>query len=220
MVERTQPRRGGGAQFGLLGLVAFMAFALAACSSATDRVAKAAHRSVAGPEVSTVQSAAFGTILVSGGRALYTLAPSATPCDAACTKIWPELLLPGGATAATAGSGVRASSLGTVLRGDGTRQVTYAGQPLYFFAEDTAPGQVKGNITDIWGKWSVVVTAGPANSVGPAPTTTPSTAPPAAGTPATTAPPAPTTTPAPAPTTTVAPATTTTAPAGGGGVGF
>ena len=38
------------------------------------------------------------------------------------------------------------------------------GKRLYWFVDDTAPGQVNGNITDKWGKWSVVVLAKPAHS--------------------------------------------------------
>ena len=37
-------------------------------------------------------------------------------------------------------------------------QVTYSGKPLYFFSGDTAAGQVHGNVSDTWGKWSAVVT--------------------------------------------------------------
>ena len=71
-------------------------------------------------------------------------------------------MLPKGVTKATAGTGVNASKLGTVKRG-GALQVTYAGKPLYRFVEDTSASQVNGNITDTWGKWSVVVTK-PASS--------------------------------------------------------
>jgi predicted lipoprotein with Yx(FWY)xxD motif len=82
-----------------------------------------------------------------------------TPCTAQCLKIWPEALLPKGATKAKAGAGVNAAKLGTVKRAHGALQVTYAGKPLYWFSGDTAAGQVNGNVTDTWGKWSVAVTA-------------------------------------------------------------
>ena len=36
--------------------------------------------------------------------------------------------------------------------------MTYAGKPLYYFSGDTAAGQVHGNVTDTWGKWTAVVT--------------------------------------------------------------
>jgi predicted lipoprotein with Yx(FWY)xxD motif len=113
--------------------------------------------------VSTTKNAKVGTILVSG-KTLYTLKPSKTACTAACLKIWPELVLPAGTTKAKAGSGVTASKLGTVKRSGGVLQVTYGGKPLYYFFLDTAPGQVKGNITDTWGKWSAVVTKKSASS--------------------------------------------------------
>jgi predicted lipoprotein with Yx(FWY)xxD motif len=109
-----------------------------------------------GVTVSTTKNAKVGTILVSG-KTLYTLKPSSTACTAACLKIWPALVLPTGVTKAKAGSGVTASKLGTVKH-NGVVQVTYGGKPLYFFAGDTAGGQVNGVVTDTWGKWTAVVT--------------------------------------------------------------
>ena len=107
--------------------------------------------------VSTAKSAKFGTILVSG-KTVYTLKPSKTACTATCLKVWPALVLPKGVTKVTAGSGVSASKLGTVTRSGGVRQVTYQGKPLYWFSGDTGAGQVNGNVTDEWGKWTAVVT--------------------------------------------------------------
>ena len=105
-------------------------------------------------------NAHLGTILVSG-NAVYTLRASKVPCGTECLKIWPEVLLPKGVTTTTAGPGVKATSLGTVTRGGGALQVTYRGKPLYYFFKDTRAGQVGGNLTDKWGKWSVVVTVKP-----------------------------------------------------------
>ena len=113
--------------------------------------------------VSTAKNAKFGTILVSG-TTVYTLKAGKTSCGAQCLKIWPEVLLPTGVTSATAGPGVNAADLGTVTRAGGALQVTYAGKPLYWFSKDKAPGQVRGNVTDKWGKWSVYVTVKPAHS--------------------------------------------------------
>ncbi len=178
--------------------------------------------------VSTTVTAKYGTILVSGKTVYILKSASKVACTARCLKIWPALVLPKGVTAATAGAGVNAASLGTVRHKGGSRQVTYAGKPLYWFIGDTAPGQVHGNITDEWGAWSVVVTVKPA-ATAPAtastvpPTTTPSTppatTPPATTPPATTPPTAPPTAPPTTTPTTSPPATTTTSP-GGGGVAF
>ena len=107
--------------------------------------------------VSTAKNANFGTILI-GGKTVYTLKASSTACAATCLKVWPEVLLPKGVKKAKAGNGVNAAKLGTVKRANGALQVTYAGKPLYWFVGDTTAGQVHGNVTDTWGKWSVVVT--------------------------------------------------------------
>jgi predicted lipoprotein with Yx(FWY)xxD motif len=117
--------------------------------------------------VSTFKSAKVGTIL-SDSRTLYTLKPSAHACTAACHKIWIQVLLPKGATRASAAGGVSAAKLGTVKTATGV-QVTYGGKPLFWFFQDKVAGQVKGNVTDTWGKWTDVVLAKPA---GKAPTTT------------------------------------------------
>src|ERR1700689_2499152 len=122
--------------------------------------------SEAGPSsavtVSSTKNAKLGTILVSG-KTLYTLKPSATACTAACLKVWPALVLPTGVTKAKAGSGVNASKLGTVKR-NGVVQVTYGGKPLYYFVGDTTTGQVNGDVTDTWGKWTAGGTKKSANS--------------------------------------------------------
>ena len=113
--------------------------------------------------VSTAKSAKYGTILVSG-TTVYTLKASKVSCGAKCLKTWPEVLLPAGVMAANAGTGVSAAKLGTVAGQGGALQVTYGGKPLYWFSKDTRPGQVKGNVKDKWGSWSVVVTAKPAGT--------------------------------------------------------
>jgi predicted lipoprotein with Yx(FWY)xxD motif len=58
-----------------------------------------------------------------------------------------------------AGAGVTAAKLGTKKTSTGALQVTYGGKPLYFFVGDTSAGQVNGNVTDKFGKWTAVVTA-------------------------------------------------------------
>jgi predicted lipoprotein with Yx(FWY)xxD motif len=148
---RSGLRVGGIAATALaVGGLSASALAVNPAGATTSRVAKAVV-------VSTVKSSK-GKVLASG-KTLYTLRPSATACTAQCLKVWPELLLPKGVTKAKAGSGVKASKLGTVAPPGGVRQVTYGGKPLYWFVGDTGPGQVNGNVSDTWGKWSAVVTA-------------------------------------------------------------
>lgn len=121
--------------------------------------------------ISTTKNSTLGTILVSG-TTVYTLQSNGVACTAKCLKYWPEVLLPKGVTKATAAGGAAAAKLGVLQRPGGALQVTYAGKPLYWFSKDKAPGQVKGNAKDTWGKWSVVVTA-KASSGGTTTTTKP-----------------------------------------------
>ena len=87
-----------------------------------------------------------GTFLVdSSGRSLYLFEAdksSTSTCTGACAAAWPPLTTTG---APTAGTGVKASLLGTSKRDDGKMEVTYNGHPLYYFANDSAPGDIKGD---------------------------------------------------------------------------
>ena len=99
-----------------------------------------------------------GTFLVdSSGRSLYLFEADksdTSTCTGACAAAWPPLTTTG---APTAGTGVKASLLGTSKRDDGKMEVTYNGHPLYYFANDTAPGDLKGQGVDAFGaEWYAV----------------------------------------------------------------
>jgi predicted lipoprotein with Yx(FWY)xxD motif len=119
----------------------------------------------------TLGSTDLGQILIdSHGRTLYLYAPdgkSKSTCYGQCASFWPPLLAAGKLRAA---HGVKASLLGTTKRKDGKLQVTYAGHPLYRFAEDKEPGDVNGQgLQSIWYAVSVrgakVTTPAPAATV-------------------------------------------------------
>lgn len=114
--------------------------------------------------VSEETIAKMGKVLDVNGKAVYVLTPAGSTCDSACLAIWPALTLPASVSSATAGKGVQQGKLGTTVS-NGVRQVTYQGQPLYFFSKD-ARGKVKGNVTDQWGKWTAVVVAKAPSSSG------------------------------------------------------
>jgi len=58
-------------------------------------------------------------------------------------------------------AGLRASLLGTVVRADGSRQVTYAGRPLYYYVGDTKPWQILcQNASEFGGLWLVMRPSG------------------------------------------------------------
>jgi hypothetical protein len=56
---------------------------------------------------------------------------------------------------------VAAGKLGTITRSDGTKQVTYAGHPLYFYKADSAAGDTHGQgLDDFGGKWWLLASSG------------------------------------------------------------
>jgi predicted lipoprotein with Yx(FWY)xxD motif len=120
----------------------------------------AVHSHAQSVVISTLKTAKYGTILVSG-RTVYTLKPNSVKCSTKCLTFWAAVELPKGVKKATAGSGVNSAMLGTVKGADGKLQVTYGGKALFYFFQDKAPGQVKGNVTDTWGKWSDIVLVKP-----------------------------------------------------------
>ena len=108
-----------------------------------------------------------GTVLVDGqGKTLYLLTSEKggkVTCTAStgCTKFWPEITLPKGTTAATAGTGVQSSLLGTVKDASGNLEVTYNGWPVYTFVGDSGPGVAHGQgQTSFGGTWYVLNASG------------------------------------------------------------
>ena len=61
---------------------------------------------------------------------------------------------------------MQAAKLGTTTGPNGLMQVTYGGQPVYWFSSDNVRGKIKGNITDKWGKWTAVVVSKGSSSSG------------------------------------------------------
>ena len=74
-------------------------------------------------------------------------------CMDQCLAAWPALAGP-----ATAGDGADESLLGTAACDDGSEQATYNGWPLYYFAQDEAPGDVNGQ--GVGDNWYVVDASG------------------------------------------------------------
>ena len=114
--------------------------------------------------VVSTKTSSLGTFLVdSNGRSLYLWDAdhgSESACSGACAQAWPPLTTTGTPKASGA---VKASLLGTTKRADGSREVTYAGHPLYYFAGDTQPGQTTGQGSNGFGApWWVVTPAGKA----------------------------------------------------------
>jgi predicted lipoprotein with Yx(FWY)xxD motif len=99
----------------------------------------------------------YGTILADGrGQAVYVFGRERhgrSECYGACADAWPPVLAKG---RPVAGRGARRRLLGTTRRRDGRRQLTYRGQPLYYYVGDS-PGHVLcQNVREFGGLWRVV----------------------------------------------------------------
>jgi len=110
----------------------------------------------------TAASTRLRMVLVDGsGRTLYLFEkdqPDQSACAGACAAAWPVDNSNG---TPKAGSGVKASLLGTIRRGDNTTQVTYNHHPLYYYSGDSGVGQQNGQGLNAFGAaWFVVAPAG------------------------------------------------------------
>lgn len=90
------------------------------------------------------------------GQAIYLFdkeQSSRPECYGQCAVAWPPVLTNGRPRASGA---TKASLLGTTSRRDGTRQVTYAGHPLYFYAHEGRYQVLCHNVDEYGGLWLVV----------------------------------------------------------------
>ena len=125
-----------------------------------------AQSAIATPESSrnvvAVGRSAYGRVLFDGrGFVLYafTRDPAGhSTCSGACARNWPPFVVKGGVGA---GDGATGSLVGTTRRADGSRQVTYAGRPLYYYVGDRKPRQILcQHVSEFGGLWLVVRASG------------------------------------------------------------
>lgn len=148
----------------LAGLLAAAAVALTACGGAASGTTAGGSTGGAGggtPAQSNtgglhVASTSLGKVLVdSQGRTVYLLTADGrnmSTCGANCLPFWP---------AVTPGHAKLGVPVGTTKTPDGTPTATVAGQPVYTFADDHAPGDVNGEgVQEFGGTWYAVSPAG------------------------------------------------------------
>lgn len=110
----------------------------------------------------SVKKSPYGPIVFDGrGFVLYAFTHDPrgrSTCSGDCATAWPPYLAKG---KLRAGMGAKQSLLGTTARANGTKQVTYAGRPLYYYVGDTKPGQILcQNVREFGGLWLVVRAGG------------------------------------------------------------
>ncbi len=112
------------------------------------------NSSLARDSISTADTF-VGTVMTSGGFTLYRFtkdrtAPPASTCTGPCAASWPPVTIAG----EPALNGVNPKLIGTVVRPDGSKQLTVAGWPVYRYAKDMVPGIVNGE--GVGGTWLAI----------------------------------------------------------------
>ena len=106
------------------------------------------------------QSSDLGQVVLDGqGFTLYRFDrdaadPPRSSCVDSCATKWPPVL----ANESIKFQNLDPGKIGVATRGDGTRQVTLGGRPLYRFSADQVPGQANGEGVD--GQWFVAAPDG------------------------------------------------------------
>jgi len=125
--------------FLLYGLLITLAFA--ACTKTDDT-----------PKFSvSLGQTTLGSVLTDeNGKTLYFFASDITgqpQCSGNCLTNWPVFYKEN----PTLGTNLVASDFATITRADGTKQTTYKGWPLYYYAGDTKAGDVAGEkVNNVW----------------------------------------------------------------------
>ena len=163
-----------------LASVPLLIAALAGCgSSGSATAASPAPSATAAAKGAAlkVRSTNLGRVLVdSKGRTLYAFGhdlKNKSRCSGACAGNWPPGLAP---KKPKVGAGVSKAKLRVIKRSDGSRQLSYAGHPLYRYIGDGKAGDVNGEgINSFGGVWNAlsrrgkVVTRAPQTSSDPTP---------------------------------------------------
>ena len=100
-----------------------------------------------------VASSSAGPIVVDGkGMSLYFFTKDVkdsgkSACVDACLDAWPVFTTTADAPKVDGVTG----TVGTIATPDGKKQVTLNGMPLYYYAQDKAPGDVTGQgVNNVW----------------------------------------------------------------------
>jgi predicted lipoprotein with Yx(FWY)xxD motif len=142
-----------------IGLITIVAAAVLLTSLSTALAASDSASRTA--TVSTAKTGLGKIIVNSRGRTLYLFEKdkrNRSACSGACASYWPPLLAHGKPIAA---GGAKQALIGTIKRANGTRQVTYAGHPVYTYVLDTKRGQTTGEGSTLFGAgWDALTPSG------------------------------------------------------------
>jgi predicted lipoprotein with Yx(FWY)xxD motif len=123
----------------LYAICAVLSVALAGVAMADDHGVKLSEKAGVGKYFTDAK-----------GMTLYIFkkdSPGKSVCAGPCVAKWPLYFR----AQVSPPEGVNALDFGTIAREDGSKQTTYKGWPLYYFASDKAPGDVLGHaVGNVW----------------------------------------------------------------------
>lgn len=85
------------------------------------------------------------------GRAVYTRdadPPGKSRCYDECALLWPPVVLLAGEVPAVKPASI--GKVGSIVRDDGSIQMTFKGKPLYYYSADTEPALANGMCEEGW----------------------------------------------------------------------
>jgi len=117
----------------------------------TSSCKKSADNTTSKKGIQLATDAKLGTIITDkSGKTLYMFANDATDvptCTGGCEAVWPLYYSADISTDVS----VNPAEVGEITRADGRKQSTYKGYPLYYYQNDAAAGDVKGDgVGGIW----------------------------------------------------------------------
>ena len=125
-------------------------------TAAPEPVPAAASARERGVKLTVVRSD-FGRIVGNTrGKAFYLFDKerrSRSECYGACAKAWPPVFAGG---RPVAGKGIDPDLIGTTRRRSGRRQLTYAGQPMYYYVHDAPARVLCHDVVEFGGRWLVI----------------------------------------------------------------
>lgn len=108
----------------------------------------------------TLKDSPYGRVLFANGFAMYVFTKDdgrKSRCYGPCAKAWPPLRARG---EIVAGEGVDGSLIGRTRRRDGSKQITYDGQPLYGYIDDPRGRVLCHDVAEFGGTWLAVLGSG------------------------------------------------------------
>jgi predicted lipoprotein with Yx(FWY)xxD motif len=108
----------------------------------------------------TLKDSPYGEVVFARGYAMYVFtrdAGSRSRCYGRCAKAWPPLRH---RRQVIAGRGIDPGLIGKTKRRDGSKQITYAGRPLYGYVHDPRGRVLCHDVPEFGGTWYAVQGSG------------------------------------------------------------